>query len=396
MARVVANGTSTNRGRLKQFRLIAVYVAVVLVAGLNRARGFVLIVSRRNCINRAPNRCMQFFAKDNLQKGVAQDKIRAVLALQKEKAKWPCSSTYWIEDRVLNVSIPFTWELPIVKSNIIQRSCFYDSVIVGGPAVSLVPMWFNDVDFVSTGRNSPNVLQKINPFATRTTEGCPRKCGFCGVKVIEPEWKELDDWPDLPILCDNNILAASVGHFDRVCDRLEQWGWCDFNQGIDARLLTSYHAERFKRIGKPVLRLAFDNDNMKDEWMQAYEILRSVGIAKSRIRSYVLIGFNDNPDSAWRRCNFINALGIKPLPMWHHTLDQLQPNIVREDQINLGWTNAERKHIMRFFYYHIIDVESKHRLRASCATPEGSATQNIAESTKNSIQQAECETASCP
>ena len=336
---------------------------------------------------------MQFFAKDNNIIGVAQDKSRAVVALQNQKAQWPCASTYWIENRVLYVSIPFTWELPIVKNQIQQQSCFWDSVVVGGPATVLRIGFFDGMDFVKTGTRASGVLQRINPYATRTTEGCPRKCGFCGVKIIEPEWKELDEWPELPILCDNNILAASVGHFDRVCDRLEKWGWCDFNQGIDARLLTKYHAERFKRIGKPVLRLAFDSDNMKDEWMQAYEILRSVGIAKSRIRSYVLIGFNDNPDSAWRRCNFINALGIKPLPMWHHKLDQLQPNIVREDQIKLGWTNAERKHIMRFFYYHIIDAESKHRLCASCATPEDSATQNTAESAKNSIQQRQPEMA---
>jgi hypothetical protein len=107
---------------------------------------------------------------------------------------WPKQIVKWIENRVLYMSIPFTWLLSEAKGYVLQMSYEWDKIIVGGPAVLLLPG-----------------------------------------------------------------LAASDHHFDLVCDKLEKWGWCDFNQGIDSRFLTPYHAERFKRIGKPILRLALES-----------------------------------------------------------------------------------------------------------------------------------------
>ena len=73
----------------------------------------------------------------------------------------------------------------------------------------------------------------------------------------------MEDWPDLPVLCDNNLLAAPLSHFDKVIDRLIRHGWCDFNQGVDARLLTDYHARRIAEIKQPQVRLAFDHFSLR-------------------------------------------------------------------------------------------------------------------------------------
>lgn len=263
---------------------------------------------------------------------------------------WPKKEFSWIEGRVKYVSIPFTWNLQSVKNDLRQHSFLWDRAMVGGPATQLMPGFFDDLDYVSVGTEMPGILQRINPMATRTTTGCIRSCGFCGVRKLEGNFRELEDWPDKPVICDNNILAASMGHFTRVIDRLKKRGWADFNQGVDARLLTLDHARRIAEIKKPVVRLALDNMAYVDDWEKAYRILRKAGLPKKAIRSYALIGFNSDPEEAWQRCEYINAHGIKPLPMWYHPLNSLQNNIVTGDQERFGWTDFERKLIMQYYY----------------------------------------------
>lgn len=268
------------------------------------------------------------------------------------KTHWPKKPLYWIEKRILYASIPFTWALPVVKKRLLQRGLFWDRAIVGGPAVALMPDYFRELDFVSVGSSNPGVLQRINPMATRTTAGCPNACGFCGVKQIHPHFQELADWPDLPVLVDDNLFAASQAHFDRVVDRLITWGECDFNQGVDSRLLTDYHAERIAQIPKPTIRLALDTMTQSDIWLKAVDRLKRAGIAKTTIRSYALIGFNGSPEEAWDRCEFIEKHVRKVLPMWFHRLDAMELNSVTLEQQALGWNDYERQRIMTWFYHH--------------------------------------------
>ena len=249
-------------------------------------------------------------------------------------------------------SVPFTWDLPKVKAKLMNQSFLYDEVVLGGPAIYLMPDFFLDLPKVSIGPVFRGVLQRIHPLATRTTVGCPRNCMFCGVNRFEPRFKELPDWPDLPILCDNNVLAASQPHFDRVVDRLKKHKWCDFNQGIDARLLTGHHASRLKELNNPVLRLALDSMEYADQWEEAFRKLIKAKIPKKDIRSYALVGFDSGPDEAWKRCKWIEKHGIKPLPMWFHPLDSLQKNQVTDQQKELGWSGNRRKAIMQWFYQH--------------------------------------------
>lgn len=268
------------------------------------------------------------------------------------KTDWPKKPISWITERALHISIPFTWDLPKVRADLKQKSMFWDNAVVGGPAVYLMPDFFNNLDHVKIGYDAPGILQRVNPLATRTTTGCIRKCGFCGVRKFEPEFKELHDWPDLPIICDNNLLASSQPHFDKVIDRLKKWKWADFNQGIDSRLLTDYHASRLSEIKKPIIRLALDNMNYADQWENSFSKLLNAGIAKSNIKSYVLIGFDSDPYEAWDRCEWVENHKIKSLPMWFHPLDSTSKNTVTERQISLGWNDLERKRIMGYYYKH--------------------------------------------
>jgi hypothetical protein len=218
-----------------------------------------------------------------------------------------------------------------------------------------MPGFLAGIPGVTIGTNHPGVLQRVNPMATRTTAGCPNKCRFCaiGQGMVEPGgFHELDDWPDLPIITDNNLFAASVKHFDHVMDRLERWGWCDFNQGVDCRLLSDHHAERIARIKRPIVRLALDNMRQADSWEIAQGRLLRAGVPQSAIRSYALVGFDSDPAEAWCRCNWIEDHKAKALPMWFHRLDALACNVVTKDQTFMGWTNDERLRLMQWFYKH--------------------------------------------
>lgn len=273
---------------------------------------------------------------------------------------WPKDVTTWQVNRTGYMSIPFTWLLPNTRARLLQADLFVDQWIVGGPAVKLMPEYLEGLPGVMVGRNGshvadmPGVLQRVNPLATRTTVGCIRQCSFCGVRRIEGGFRELDDWPDLPILCDNNLLAASYRHFDRVIDRLIVHGWCDFNQGLDARILSRYHALRIAKIKKPIVRLALDHENDREPWESAVKLLLDAGIAKSRIRSYVLCGYDTGPDAARARCEYVENTfkSLKALPMWFHELDSLEFNSVTERQKELGWTNRKRRELFCWYYQH--------------------------------------------
>lgn len=231
-----------------------------------------------------------------------------------------------------------------------QQSFFWDKVVVGGPAVMLMPDYFSDMDFVSIGYEYEGVLQRINPLATRTTIGCPNKCKFCAVPKVMPPFRELDDWPDLPVLCDDNLLAASDQHFNKVIDRLIVHGWANFNQGLDARKLTDYHAIRIAEIKKPIVYLALDNMAYSDDWLCAYDRLRSAGLTKASIKSFALIGFDSDPAECWHRCEWLASFGIKLCPMWFHELNSFSSNTVTQNQLDLGWTERERTLIMQYYY----------------------------------------------
>jgi hypothetical protein len=279
------------------------------------------------------------------------------LGPDESRSVWPKGIVEWTEASDICLSVPFTWLLPEAIQRIRQTRLWRPAgrIVVGGPAVRLMPGIFDHVvkeGLAVVEESRLGVLQRHNPLATRTTVGCLRKCPFCAVPKTEGPFIELDDWPDFPVVIDNNILASSPEHFDRVCDRLERWGWADFNQGLDCRLLDGHHAERLKRIGKAICRLSLDSEPEKDPWERAFSALRGAGIAKHSIRSYVLVGFDTSPDEAWARCRWVEGHGVKALPMWFHPLDALERNVVTEAQASLGWNDYERRRIMQWFYQH--------------------------------------------
>ena len=270
----------------------------------------------------------------------------------KSKYDWPRGPISWVANRVRYVSIPFTWNLPALRPILSQASFDYDRVEIGGPAVALMPDYFDGVPNVTRRFEYPGVLQRILPMATKTTTGCPRRCPYCAVPRIEGDLIELLEWPDRPVIMDNNLLAASEKHFDRVMDRLVKWRDVDFNQGLDSRLMTDYHASRLSELKTPTIRLALDSANRFDIWEVALNRLLDAHVPVRSIRSYALIGFDTGPKEAWERCRTITSYGIKASIGWYHALDAKDFNVVSKEQAALGWTDSERRKITQHFYQY--------------------------------------------
>ena len=150
-------------------------------------------------------------------------------------SEWHKDILEWREGDTVYLSIVFSWDLIRAERRIRNPKFGEKRFVVGGPAVMLNPDYLENIAEIGGGMSG--MLQRHNPLATRTSEGCIRKCGFCAVPRIEGELVELKTWLNLPIVCDNNLLACSRKHFDDVIDGLKEHEWCDFNQGLDARLL---------------------------------------------------------------------------------------------------------------------------------------------------------------
>jgi len=250
-------------------------------------------------------------------------------------SEWSKSLVEWTEDNVAYLSVVFTWDLP--KAH--QRAAWLTQegyhVVAGGPAVKLMPEYVAEV--AEVGGDMEGVLERHNPDATFTSRGCIRRCAFCAVPKIEGDLVELDEWEAKPIICDNNLLACSIIHFDSVIEKLRPLKDIDFNQGLDARLLTQYHADRLAELDIAVIRLAWDNTKTGNAFMQAFERLRKAGIKANKIRVYCLLNFTDTPDDALFRIRTVNNMGALPSPMRYQPLDTL----TRNAYVSPNWTEMQ-------------------------------------------------------
>jgi len=159
---------------------------------------------------------------------------------------------------------------------------------------------------------------------------------------------ELIDWPVRPIICDNNLLATSQRHFDKVIDSLlmGNLSGIDFNQGLDARILTDHHAMRFAELPKDTtVRLAWDHIKTESLYLESFERLVNAGVTPKQIRTYVLIGYKDTPEDALYRLEKIREIGALPNPMRYQPLDAKKKNSFVGD----SWTERELRDYMRYY-----------------------------------------------
>ena len=117
----------------------------------------------------------------------------------------------------------------------------------------------------------------------------------------------------------------------------------DFNQGLDARLLTEETSVRIKRMKVPIVRLAYDSKRIKMTLKRAIGLLRNVGVDGRRIVVYCLYGFLDTPlDFLERVTNLINW-GVVAYPMRYQPLEPCD----KDSYVSPNWKPEQLEMIAR-------------------------------------------------
>ena len=185
------------------------------------------------------------------------------------------------------------------------------------PAYDLVPEWDGSIIFAS--------------------RGCNRHCPYCAVWRIEGRINRCKKsikhlvWPKHTriILWDNNILQSPYWRdiFDELIWFSQVRGMkIDFNQGLDARLITNEVAEKLSQMNLLCVRLSYDYKAMRRFVERAIEILAAHGIRKRKILVYVLYNYWDDPDDFFERVRDILNWGAVAFPMRYQPLNALEKN----------------------------------------------------------------------
>ncbi|MEO0026418.1 MAG: hypothetical protein ABIK54_06635 [candidate division WOR-3 bacterium] len=211
-------------------------------------------------------------------------------------------------------------------------------IVVGGIYASLCPEKLRE-EFGRSIRIQHGVIPKLDSlrpdyslvpgwdasivFATR---GCIRKCPFCSVKDLEPEFTARRSIRRLIypghrriIFWDNNILASPYWK-DIFAELAELGKPVDFNQGLDARLLTAEVLAAMSRFKVPVVRLAYDSDSIREQLRRAIELLKAFGYSGRRIVVYCLYNFSETPDDFLNRIRDLLDWGVVAYPMRYEPL----------------------------------------------------------------------------
>lgn len=182
------------------------------------------------------------------------------------------------------------------------------------------------------------------------------------------------------LLADKNLLKPQTATKDRIFDvfpivnpfyekyrnKVPKQRHVDFNQGVDARLLTREKATLLGQIPIRPLRIAFDSMNYKTEYLNAIQLAKEAGI--KHFSNYLLYNYEDEPYDLYQRLR-INVelcenskIDIYSFPMKYHPIlgdqhlnrDYLGPywnrKFIRAIQIILNATKGKIGKGKSFFY----------------------------------------------
>lgn len=184
----------------------------------------------------------------------------------------------------VHVSCVFTWDKPQAQFLAWQWRDYGDKVLIGGPAYGSPCE-----DFVPGRYVAPGVIF--------TSRGCPNKCKFCHVPKKEGAFREL---PVVPghIIQDNNILACSDAHWDKLISMLRTQSRIEFKGGLEARRLTDKRILDIRSLSIASLWLACDTPGSFPVVKNAIDRLTKAGFTRSHIYVYVICGEDEEEEAA--------------------------------------------------------------------------------------------------
>lgn len=184
-----------------------------------------------------------------------------------------------------------------------------DEIIRGGTGYDITSRLPDEIDRMQPDYSIyPNIPSDIAyGFLTR---GCPNKCRWCVVPRKEGVIRPYMDIDEIAIegrkkivLMDNNILAAGEYAVEQLNKIIERDYRVDFNQALDARLVTDEYAQLLAKIKWIDRRIRFGCDTPKqiEDCERAIAMINGYGY-KGEYFLYTML--NDNFQECYNRVHY--------------------------------------------------------------------------------------------
>ena len=186
-----------------------------------------------------------------------------------------------------------------------------DEIIRGGTGYNITSKLPDEIDRIQPDYSIyPNIpSDTAYGFLTR---GCPNKCRWCVVPRKEGSIKPYMDIDEIAIegrrkivLMDNNILAAGDYAVEQINKIIERGYRVDFNQALDARLVTDDWASllaKVKWLYKNRIRFGCDTHKQISDCERAIALLRQHGFT-GQFFLYTMIGGDNDFAECYERIN---------------------------------------------------------------------------------------------
>jgi hypothetical protein len=189
------------------------------------------------------------------------------------------------------ISCVFSWNRDLAVNTAKQLD---GTVFLGGSGIELTSKLPTNIE---TCQPDYSIYPDCDYAIGFISRGCIRKCPWCivpkkeGMLWRESTAREIVGNRRKAIFLDNNFLALPDYQSDLIWLAKNKI-FIDFNQGLDARLITDESAKHLAKCKYKYIRLSLDSNGMVKHLEKAIAKLTQAGVARHAIRVYTLIGFN--------------------------------------------------------------------------------------------------------
>ena len=295
-----------------------------------------------------------------------------------------------IDPEVIFISSLFTYQCDIVKQVVdICKEYFPEAkTVVGGIYANLMPEHcreYANPDYVISSiidevENIPLDYSFVDSDfqMIQLSRGCTKKCKFCAVHHIEPEYQPKSTFINgvqkrRLLFLDNNFLANP--HIDEIFDELDELkmyqkitNW-EAVSGVDIDYLLHKPelAKRMKRSGCINLRIAWDGSIKKAHRIKkAIDLFEEAGFDISRIRVFMLYNYRIPFEECEKKRVLCYKWGVRvyqcryiPITATSDGFNQRKKQTSEDYYIHDGWTDEQVKLFNINCRNHFISIYNK-------------------------------------
>ncbi len=257
-----------------------------------------------------------------------------------------CVTTEFCPDQVFITSLFTYWSEFVWDAVKFYKQSFPQAkVVVGGIYATLMPDHCKesgcDEVFVGLHPQAESFLPAYDLVDTdtqiiHTSRGCRRRCSFCGVWRIEPEFTFKESI--IGEICENRILfydndLLANPHIRQILIEIAdvridgRMVTCESQCGIDGRLLTTEIAELLKQAHFRYPRIAWDHQfDQHKEVRSQIDLLRDAGYGHRDIYVFMLYNYDLDSEVLERKREKCLEWGVQIADCRYRPLDQTFDN----------------------------------------------------------------------